>query len=113
MLSDGLRQPLQTISLIGFHGFVFFLQSLKRQKDHLVHKLEEQGKPEVKSKRLSPEAQKIMDYVNVQGRITTSEAVKMTQAPRSTVKFWLSKLVEDGHLFAHGKGRGAWYGMED
>jgi len=88
--------------------FRFFLQSLKRQKDHLASKLDEQISGS-KGSTVTPELSKIMDYAYRNNRVTTGEAVKLTGAPRPTVKLWLSKLVQENQLIPHGKGRGAWY----
>jgi predicted HTH transcriptional regulator len=43
------------------------------------------------------------------GRLTTVQAEAQTQAKRATIKLHLAKLVKDGHLLQHGKGRGTWY----
>jgi Fic family protein len=86
----------------------FFLNSLKRQKDHLATKIETTQK----YADLPRESVMIMEYVNEHHRITTGEAEKFTQAPRPTVKNRLSSLVKSGLLVRHGKGRGSWYGKE-
>jgi Fic family protein len=86
----------------------FFLNSLKRQKDHLAAKIETTQN----YADLPHESVMIMEYVNEHHRITTGEAEKFTQAPRPTVKNRLSSLVKSGLLVRHGKGRGSWYGKE-
>ena len=40
-----------------------------------------------------------------------SEAVKLTGANRNTLKGHFKKLVEQGLIESHGKGRGGWYGL--
>ena len=84
----------------------FFLNSMKRQKDHLSGKMETSAH----SATLPRESVVIMEYVNEHHRITTGEAKTLTGAPRPTVKKRLSSLVESGLLERHGKGRGSWYG---
>lgn len=85
----------------------FYLTSLKRQKDHLDSKLEMQLTEEYKN--LSPESVMILEYTSKHGRITTSEADSLLDAPRPTVKLRLSQLVQDGFLVLKGKGRGSYY----
>ena len=87
----------------------FFLRSLKTQKDHLARKIE--GDPGAEG--LHPDALKILEEVKIRGRITTGEAEKLTLAPRPTVKTRLSELVRRGLLVRNGRGRGAWYGLQN
>lgn len=83
----------------------FFLRSLKKQKERLEAKIAQD--PNMKG--LLPESLAIVDYARSHGRITTGEAVKLTELPRPTVKTRLSELVRRGLLVPYGKGRGAWY----
>ncbi|MBX7139326.1 MAG: Fic family protein [Oligoflexia bacterium] len=85
---------------------VFFLRSLKKQKDRLAEKIaREPGTAE-----LHPDAIKILEETRRIGRITTGDAEKLTGAPRPTVKMRLGELVKRGFLKRQGQGRGAWYG---
>lgn len=86
----------------------FYLNALKSQKDHLNVKIEAQSSETYKG--LSRESKQILEFVTEHERITTSEAVKLTDSPRPTVKARLSKLTSDGYLQLYGKGRGAFYG---
>ncbi len=85
----------------------FFMTSLKRQKDHLSVKLEQQSQP--KTKGLPKESLQILEYVNEHGQITTILAQELTGLLRPTVRARLTKLVSQGHLQLYGKGRGAFY----
>ena len=86
---------------------LFFLRSLKKQKDRLAEKIERDPGAE----GLHPDAIKILEEVRRTGRITTGDAEKLTGAPRPTVKTRLSDLVKRGLLRRQGQGRGAWYGL--
>lgn len=86
---------------------LFFLRSLKKQKDRLDEKIAREPQAE----GLHPDAVKILEEARRRGRITTGEAEKLTGAPRPTVKTRLADLVKRGLLHPHGKGRGAWYGL--
>jgi len=85
----------------------FFLTSLKRQKDHLEHKL--QAHEEIALKGLPEHAERILQYLSEHSRITTREASELTGAGVPTTKARLKKLVQDGHIELHGQGRGAFY----
>lgn len=85
---------------------VFFLRSLKIQKDRLAEKIAREPGAE----GLHPDAIKILEEARRLGRITTGEAEKVTGAPRPTVKTRLRELVKRGLLRRQGQGRGAWYG---
>jgi len=86
---------------------LFFLRALKNQKDRLAAKI----KHEPRIEALHPDGLKIFEQIKLTGRITTSEAEKLTSAPRPTVKTRLTELVKRGLIALYGKGRGAWYGL--
>ena len=85
----------------------FFLNSLKRQKDHLSVKLFEQDAAQLRE--FPKESLAILEFVGREGRITTAEALSLTGIPRPTVRLRLAQLTESGYLVARGKGRGAYY----
>ena len=85
----------------------FFLNSLKRQKDHLTSKIEQSSK----YTSLPIESVKIIEYLADHGRITITQAVEISGALRPTVKNRLKVLVESGLLARHGKARGSWYSL--
>ena len=104
----GLRRTQGTLSqdTPDFEPWLlFFLRSLKKQKDRLADKIAR----EPGSEGLHPDALKILESARKAGRITTGEAEKLTGAPRPTVKARLTDLVKRGLLTRHGQGRGAWY----
>lgn len=86
---------------------LFFLRSLKQQKDRLAAKIARESSWE----GLHPDALAILEQARAEGRITTGQAAKLTGAPRPTVKARLAELVKRGLLVRHGQGRGAWYGL--
>ncbi len=91
----------------GESWLIFFLRSLKQQKDRLAAKITRDPRME----GLHPDALAILEQVRVSGRIATGEAEKLTGAPRPTVKVRLGELVKRGLLVRQGQGRGAWYGL--
>ena len=83
----------------------FFLQAMKRQKDHLAQKTEINHSFD----NLPIESIQIMEYVNTHQRITVKIAEEICKIPRPAVKTRLSLLVEKGFLVRYGKARGTWY----
>lgn len=86
---------------------LFFINSLKAQKDVLLKKIE-QEKIFLKTPLLS---QQILTLVKEHGRITNAAIQNFTNANRNTIKVHLQKLVSDGILIQHGKGKGSWYSL--
>lgn len=85
----------------------FFFGSLKRQKDHLNAKLSMHAGDSFKG--LPRHSVEILEYLGEHERITTSVASEITDASIPTTKKRLQKLVLDGLIELHGKGRGAFY----
>ena len=86
----------------------FFLTSLKRQKDHLQHKVTQEKQilgalPELSST--------ILKLAKERGKVSTSEIQRVSGEPRSTIKKRLSELVKSSLLVRHGKGRSTWYSI--
>jgi Fic family protein len=83
----------------------FFLLTLKKQKDVLLRRVEqEQG-----LEKLPPVAEQLLVLVKERGRLTISEVVKLLDVNRNTAKVYLRKLVNQGHLARHGTGKATWY----
>ncbi len=104
----GLRRTQGTLSheAPDFEPWLlFFLRSLKKQKDRLAEKIAR----DPASEGLHPDALKILEAARRTGRITTGEAENLTGAPRPTVKTRLAELVRRGLLKRQGQGRGAGY----
>lgn len=83
----------------------FFLEILKKQKDHLLEKIERERKV-----RTLPElSEKILHLAREHGRISTAFISNTLQVNRNTVKKHFQQLVKNGRLVKHGKGRGVYY----
>ena len=83
----------------------FFLQSLKKQKDVLLRKVEREQQLE----KLSPISEQIMVLAKERGKLAISDAVVLLEINRNTAKLHFRQLVESGHLLQHGTGRATWY----
>jgi Fic family protein len=86
----------------------FFLRALSEQVARLEKKVEREKLVLAALPELSLA---IIEFAREHGRITISEAVKLTGANRNTLKQHFRSLVESGKLNQHGKGRGVWYGL--
>lgn len=84
---------------------LFFLKSLKKQKDILKKKLDQESLL-LDISELSAE---ILAITKEHGRMTIGELEKLTKANRNTLKAHLRKLSEKNFLKAHGTGKGTWY----
>lgn len=85
----------------------FFLRSLQQQKARLEKKIERERLLLGDLPELSVQ---ILELCQERGRVTVSDAAKVTGANRNTIKDHLKALTKAGHLERHGAGRGAWYG---
>lgn len=86
----------------------FFLRALHLQKTRLEKKMERERIILADMPELSVT---LLELAREHGRITVSEAARITDASRHTIKDHLKALVDQGHLVLHGAGRGAWYGL--
>jgi Fic family protein len=86
----------------------FFLHAMQSQKERLEKKMERER---VMVAALPELSVLILELVREHGRVTISEAVRVSGVSRNTVKDHLKSLAEQGHLQLHGAGRGAWYGL--
>lgn len=87
---------------------LFFLRSLKRQKDRLEVKLERE---KIMRSSLPKLSVSILELAKEHGRITTGEIEILTQASRSTIKTRIKELVGMKKLSQNGKGRSTWYSL--
>lgn len=87
---------------------LFFLRSLKRQKDKLAKKLERELIFQTSLPELSIQ---ILELAKEHGKITTGEVEKYTGAARSTIKARLNELIQQKQLQRYGKGRSTWYSL--
>lgn len=83
----------------------FFLQSMKKQKDVLLRKVEQEQLLE----KMSPLAEQLVALARERGRFTISDAVTLLSINRNTAKLHLRQLVEKGHLLQNGTGKATWY----
>ena len=83
----------------------FFLQTLKKQKDVLLRKVEQEQCLE----KLSSLSEQLVVQTRDRGRLTITDAITLLGVNRNTVKLHLRQLVESGHLKRHGTGRATWY----
>ena len=86
----------------------YFLESLRRQADRLATKIERERLILGDLPELSV---LILELCRERGRVTVSEAAKVTGASRNTIKDHLKALKSAGHIEQHGAGRGTWYGL--
>ncbi|NJO97612.1 MAG: Fic family protein [Pleurocapsa sp. CRU_1_2] len=87
---------------------LFFLRSLKRQKDRLEVKLERE---KIMRSSLPELSVSILELAKEHGRITTREIETLTQANRSTIKTRINELIDMKKLSRNGKGRSTWYSL--
>ncbi len=83
----------------------FFLQTLKKQKDVLLRKVEQEQRLE----KLPPLSEQLVMLARDRGRLSISDAVTLLGVNRNSVKVHLRQLVGSGHLEQHGSGRSTWY----
>jgi Fic family protein len=86
----------------------YFLRILQQQKRRLESRIERERLIVGMLPELSLQ---ILDAVKERGRITISDAVKLTGANRNTIKKHIATLVGTNHLNQHGSGKGTWYGV--
>lgn len=87
---------------------LFFLRALDEQ----VRRLEKKIERETLILAPLPELQlRIVEFAREHGRITMSDAIRLTGASRNTLKQHFRALVQRGTLAIHGRGRGAWYDL--
>jgi predicted HTH transcriptional regulator len=85
---------------------VFFLKSLKRQKDNLEDKA---SREHILLSNQPQLAQGILDLLRTRGQITMGELETLTGQSRHRLRRHLANLVRDQLLRQHGKGKGTWY----
>jgi Fic family protein len=87
---------------------IFFLKSLKRQKDNLEVKI---SKEHILLTQMSEISQNIIELLRLRGRITIGELEKLTSVNRNTIGKNLETLVKNKQIQQNGKGRGTWYSL--
>ena len=87
---------------------IFFLRSLKGQKDRLSVKLERE---KIMRSSLPELSANILELAKEHGRITTGEIENYTKASRSTIKIRVNELIDMKKLIRNGRGRSTWYSL--
>lgn len=104
-----LRQTQTTLRMpkINWEPWVvFFLKSLKRQKDNLEIKV---SREHILLNQQPEHVHAILDLLRSRGRITMGELEKLTTYSRHNLKKSLEKLVKTGQVRQNGMGKGTWY----
>ncbi len=84
---------------------MFFLRSLKAQKDNLILKIE-RGKGLLYLPALSSQ---LLELAKLQGHLTLSMATNSIDANERTIRDHIHRLVKDGYLAKHGERKGTFY----
>jgi Fic family protein len=106
-----LRQTQTTLNLARTNWepwLLFFLKSLKRQKDNLEIKV---NREHILLTQMPELAQQILEIAQSRGRITMGELERLTNANRNTLRKNLENLVRNKHLQQNGVGKGTWYSI--
>ncbi|MBX2929665.1 MAG: Fic family protein [Saprospiraceae bacterium] len=106
-----LRQTQTTLNLHQTNWqpwLLFFLKSLKRQKDNLEIKI---SREHILLTQLPELAHNIFEIVKSRGRITMGELELLTSANRNTLRKNIETLVKKGQLRQNGVGKGTWYSL--
>lgn len=87
---------------------IFFLSALKKKMRHLRQKVEREklmmgALPEISAQ--------LIDLVREDGRLNISNAERLTQVNRNTLKQYFKVLVADGHLALNGASRGCEFSL--
>jgi Fic family protein len=85
---------------------IFFLKSLKRQKDNLEVKV---SREQILLSHQPETAQLILDLLKNRGRLTMGDLEKTTSLSRNSLRRHLEKLVQNQLIRQNGKGKSTWY----
>jgi len=85
---------------------MFFLQSLRSQKQRLEVKVEHER---IAIAALPGLSIQVLEFVKDHGRASVADLARVTGASRNTIKDHVRKLVDAGDLERQGAGRGTWY----
>ena len=87
---------------------MFFLRALQQQKRRLEPKVEREKKI---LGELSELSLRIYELTKERGQVKIEDIIRTTNAARGTVKDHLNRLIKNGYLVPHGKGKGTWYSL--
>ena len=85
---------------------LFFLRSLKKQKDNLAAKLE---RGRVLARALPPLSLEVLSLLREHERLGISQLESLAGANRNTLKVRLRELAERQHIARHGRGKATSY----
>lgn len=88
---------------------LFFLRSLKKQKNNLAAKLERER---VLARSLPPLSLQILSLLREHGQLGISDLEGLTGANKNTLKVRLRELTEGQHIAKHGKGKATFYTLK-
>ena len=88
---------------------VFFLKSLKKQKDKLAVKLERE---QILAQTIAPLSNDILSLLKAHERLSIAEIETLTGANRNTLKVRLRELVRDNFIEQNGKARATRYQLK-
>ena len=104
------QTTLETKKIRFENWILFFLKSLKKQKDNLEKKVKSEKILQENFGELHLEILKILKNHN---RLAVSEIQRLTGANRSTIKVKLRDLIEMKKIQSFGKGRGVTYAISE
>lgn len=87
----------------------FFLRAMAEQVRRLNRKVERER---LVLAELPSMSLHIVEFTREHGRITMSEAMKLTAGNRNTLKQHFRNLMDQGYLAMKGAGRGSWYELK-
>lgn len=89
----------------------FFLRCLKRQKDNLAARLEQEHVEPDGGDGLARLSRQVLDALRQHERLTITEIAAITGGNRNTLKLRLRELVRSKLIRQHGKARATWYSL--
>ena len=89
----------------------FFLRCLKKQKDGLAARLDQERVTQDGEEELPALAIQILKALRERERLSIAELADNTGANRNTLKVRLRELVAAGRIRQHGKARATWYSL--
>ena len=79
-----------------------------KQKRRLESKVEREKKI---LGELSELSLRIYELTKERGQVKIEDVIRATSAARGTVKDHVNRLIKNGYLVPHGKGKGTWYSL--
>ena len=86
----------------------FVLRALQQHKNRLESKVEREKNILGQLPELSL---RIYELTKERGHVKIEDVIRATSAARGTVKDHLNRLIKNGYLVPHGRGKGTWYSL--